>query len=805
MRQAWTIGTFGALASLVLTVPGCPWLIPTTTGDGPIAEGISGVLGEPMPSATAEQLATFERGKAVSLRRFAPSEGLGPAFNVTFCGGCHEKPVPGGSAGLYRNFNLAGRTTSDGAFIAAESAGPAGGVIRLFDLDADAPTRPEVQEGTTIFAQRNPIPFFGAGLIAELPESVITANADPDDADGDGISGRVNIDRGFVGRFGRKSQTVSIEGFIRGPLFNHLGITTNPLSDAQRAALPVDSSLAGDAATTGKGLEGFAADAKLGPHMQAAAPDGPNFDDDGVPDPEMSTDELFDLISFSMLLAIPEFDELTEQGESGRQLFRQANCHACHVPRLEGPRGPLPLYSDLLLHDMGEDLADGVVQGLASGSEFRTQPLWGIAAVGPYLHDGRASTLEDAILAHAGEAQASRDVYAGFSEDEKLAVEEFLLSLGGRSQATSGLVPPDAVTPGTGEYGGPVRDLTANEMDRFERGMRLFDHDFSFVEGVGGLTGGDDARFNGDSCRACHFDPVLGGAGPLGLNVLRHGSVDGEGNFTAPSNTANTILHKLTRLGERAIDAEAGTNLFERRQTPHVFGTGLVEAISDETILANEDVDDSDADGISGRANRLGDGRIGRFGWKADVPSVAEFVRDAMAAELGLTVGAQPGLTFGITGDDDGIADPELSVEEAEDLAFFMRMMAGPPRSLEGLDPATVSAGEALFASVGCSKCHIPSLDSSLGQANLYSDLLLHDIMPAGSPGVTSASATETEFRTAPLWGVSRTAPYFHDGSAETLDQAVRSHAGEAEAIRAAYEGLSEFERAQLLTFLSSL
>ena len=89
-----------------------------------------------------------------------------------------------------------------------------------------------------MIAQRNPIPFFGVGLIAELSEAAILKHSDPIDIDGDGVSGRPNYDQGFVGRFGRKAQTVSIEGFIRGPFFNHLGITTDPLSNEQRRDLP---------------------------------------------------------------------------------------------------------------------------------------------------------------------------------------------------------------------------------------------------------------------------------------------------------------------------------------------------------------------------------------------------------------------------------------------------------------------------------------------------------------------------------------------------------------------------------------
>ncbi|MEZ4234999.1 MAG: di-heme oxidoredictase family protein [Myxococcota bacterium] len=277
---------------------------PPGLGDhGPVAEGIYAPLGQPRPDATAEQLTTFARGQIVATHRFDRAEGLGPAFNVTFCAACHEKPTTGGAAGLYRNFLLGGRRTVDGAFFFGESAGNDSGVVRMYAYGGTWPNRPVVPADTTIVSQRNSIPFFGVGLLAELTADEILSRADEDDADHDGISGRPNWDRGFVGRFGMKSQTVSIEKFIRGPLFNHLGITTDPLSEAQRAALPVDSS------STEAGRADLPADlARLRQVLQAAAPDGPLVDDDDVADPEMSTDELFDLVSFAMLLAAPEPD-----------------------------------------------------------------------------------------------------------------------------------------------------------------------------------------------------------------------------------------------------------------------------------------------------------------------------------------------------------------------------------------------------------------------------------------------------------------------------------------------------------------
>ena len=672
----------------------------------------------------------------------------------------------------------------------------------MFDFDEDHLARPPVPTDTVIIAQRNPIPFFGAGVMAEITDAEILSREDPDDADGDGISGRANFDRGFVGRFGRKAQTGSIEAFIRGPLFNHAGITTAPLTNDQRALLPIAGST-----ESAKVIQTGTSSGKRGPHMQIGAPDTTNRDDDGVPDPELSGGDLFDLISFAMLLAAPELDELTEQGERGRVLFHEAGCAACHTPRINGPRGPLPIYSDLLLHDMGAALADGLVMGVATGFEFRTQPLWGIASVGPYLHDGRAETLEDAIDAHGGEGEASRDAFAAFTSEQRGDVVEFLLSLGGRDQYSTGLLEPNAPIPGVGEYGGPFRDMSDEEQARFIRGREVFDRDFGHRTGIGALAStepGAGQRFNGDGCRACHTDPVIGGSGPRDVNVMRHGRMEPDGTFAAPMTTPNTILHKQIRVGYALPEPGDDINVLEHRQTPSVLGLGLVDAIDGASIMANADESDDDGDGISGRAHVMSDGQVGRLGWKAQVPSVAEFVRDAMAAEVGLTLPEQDGLTFGITSDTDDAGDPELSLSEVEDIAFFISMLAPPPRQ-PAENEAMVAAGEALFDTVGCAKCHIPSLPSSLGDVPLYSDLLLHDILPEGSPGIADGMATATEFRTALLWGLSTTAPYSHTGEADTIDEAIRLHDGEAAAIRNEYTELSEEDRAALLAFLGTL
>ncbi len=769
---------------------------------GEIAPNISSRMGDVIPSATDEQRATFERGLAVATRRFSLEDGLGPGFNVTFCAACHEKPDFGGSAGLYRNFAIGAEQTDDGVVFPGDSAGNESGVVRVYYYGHDYPARPPVATDVEIIAQRNAIPFFGVGLLAELTEEEILSRADEFDADGDGISGRPNYEEGFVGRFGLKAQTVSIEGFIRGPLSNHLGVTTDPLCHELRAALPVDSSSADDepCADSSAALNLDWMRPGVLPYGQAAAQSGPITDADDAPDPELSVSDLFDLVSYAMLLGAPAVEDISENqsAKNGQLLFDDMGCGDCHTPRLDSPRGPLPIYSDLLLHDMGEELDDGLrIAGMqnALGSEFRTQPLWGLAAVGPYLHDGRAHTIYEAIDMHGGEAQAGADAFAALSSWERDDVAEFLMSLGGRDQLSPGLVPPDDPLRAVGEYGGPVRALSADEEERFLAGRELFDFEFGFSDGAGG------PRFNGDSCRACHFEPVIGGSGPRGVNVMRHGITSGDA-FTSPN--VGTILHKQTRDLTDVVRAQDAADIFEHRQTPALFGLGLIDDLDEAVITASADPDDTESpDGITGRVSWTDGGQVGRFGWKAQVPSLTEFVRDAVSAEFGMTLDYEEGLTFGAIQDNDDVPDPEFAPEDAELLADFMRMLGPPPRT--STDAAAEAAGEDVFVAVGCDGCHTPSLEGPEGPVELYSDLLLHEVLPEGESGIEEASAGEREFRTAPLWGLAVTGPYLHDGSADTIVQAIEGHAGEATGVVEAYQALSEADRAALNAFLESL
>ncbi|MGD9711243.1 MAG: di-heme oxidoredictase family protein, partial [Thermomicrobiales bacterium] len=555
----------------------------------------------------------------------------------------------GGSAARYRNVFVRARAT-DTARVQFE---------RQFRTDAAALARSTAGIETAV---RRAIPFFGVGLLAEIPFEEIRSRADPNDDNHDGVSGRVNFERGFVGRFGRKAQMASLQGFVRLALVDHLNVTTNPVN---RTDFPEAPELPLEIAS---------------------------HDNDAVSDPELGAQELSDLLAFVALMAAPEPDAPNEQSRAGRRVFTECGCTSCHVPALRGPRGLIPAYSDLLLHDMGPELADGVTVGQATGSEFRTQPLWGIATTGPYLHDGRADSLEEANAAHGGEADSSRKKYLQRHDEERRVLLHFLRSLGGGDHRPSGLLPMDAPLPPVGAPGGPLVELTPAERERFLRGRNLFDQDFSKHSGLGPL-------FNGDSCRSCHFDPVIGGAGPRDVDVVRQGVVAPDESIGPPS-SANPIAHRHSIMQSRpAVSSEA--TFFERRQTPTILGLGLIDAISDATIRMHADPDDRDGDGIRGRVHVRADGRIGRFGWKADIATLADFTVRALSDELGIT-------------------DSEIGSADLEALTFFMSQLAPPPR--RPIDAAIEARGAQVFTNLGCAKCHVPTLPTQTGtMVTLYS------------------------------------------------------------------------------------
>jgi CxxC motif-containing protein (DUF1111 family) len=273
-----------------------------------------------------------------------------------------------------------------------------------------------------------------------------------------------------------------------------------------------------------------------------------------------------------------------------------------------------------------------------------------------------------------------------------------------------------------------------------------------------------------------------------------------------------------------------------QRNTPALFGDGLIDAIPDEVLVAQERVHSAAArlvglssgqDGkVHGRVARLADGRLGRFGWKLEFATLNDFVKAACANELGLANPNQPQATpLGrLAYKGKGI---DLTDEQCGLMADFIRALPAPSQIMPS-DQATAAqarAGRELFRTIGCADCHAETLGPAVG---IYSDLLLHDMgidLEASSGyrqtdcnGVTppaptipndrfpaSQQPTPAEWRTAPLWGVADSAPYLHDGRAGTLEDAIEQHGGEAASAAARFNALPPDQRQAVVTFLKTL
>jgi mono/diheme cytochrome c family protein len=266
----------------------------------------------------------------------------------------------------------------------------------------------------------------------------------------------------------------------------------------------------------------------------------------------------------------------------------------------------------------------------------------------------------------------------------------------------------------------------------------------------------------------------------------------------------------------------------QRNPTP-LFGMGLVDAIPDNVIEAAARHRQPGSPGVHGRVSRLPDGRIGRFGWKAQTPTLREFILNAASVELGLEV---PGHTQAADPRIPPLPAPGLDMnrDDCEALIAYVRSLPAPVADV----PAdirmsrAVKSGKVIFRSIGCAACHVPKLGNVDA---IYSDLLLHDmspelsdtgiygafvaapkqIVPPGPPmpgqggRADRAPAKLEEWRTPPLWGLRDSFPYLHDGRAATIDQAILLHGGEASASAKHYRQLSPRERSQLELFLLSL
>jgi CxxC motif-containing protein (DUF1111 family) len=362
--------------------------------------------------------------------------------------------------------------------------------------------------------------------------------------------------------------------------------------------------------------------------------------------------------------------------------------------------------------------------------------------------------------------------------------------------------------------GDPLPGLTPREFEEFTVGREDFSEVEETEEGLG-------PAFNGAGCAVCHSIPAIGGANPIG--EIRAGVRDPDGTFRELS--GGTLFHLFSIPDHRCqpqIPPEA--NVIARRVGIPLFGAGLVEAIPDETLLALEDPDDRDRDGVSGRAALLvdvasGERRVGRFGWKAQHATLLAFSGDAYTNEMGITNDLFPRETaLGIDPERMRVCDPHPDPEDRRDprtgrraidnFEAFMRFLAPVTR---GPIDEEVRAGERVFSEIGCATCHVPVLVTGPDPrppfhrqpVALFSDLLLHDV--GTGDGIVQAAAAADEIRTPALWGLRFRRPLLHDGSAPTPEAAILRHTHEGEAARRAYERLSEESRRALGAFLRSL
>jgi CxxC motif-containing protein (DUF1111 family) len=390
---AATLGFAGALA--------CGSLFTEAPDDGDLFD-------VPLAGLSPGEVTAFLRGDEEFGRAFTPRDGLGPMFNDVSCANCHS----GDGRGDPRNMLARIGEPADGFL--AELGGP------QIQTRALPGVSPEVIPGGHPVSHRLPPPVFGMGLIEAIPDATILALSDSLDVNGDGVSGRPNwvTPPGYVtsntavlpraiGRFGRKAQVASLLQQVVEAYHQDMGITSE---FRPHENVPVNA------------------------RGQAIAADG-------AADPEVSVATVESVVHYVRTLAPPAVGAASGNRSDGQALFASVGCANCHTPLLRTGAHPIAalsgrdiaLYSDLLLHDMGDGLADLRADGDASGREWRTAPLWGLRLMAQFLngqsfllHDGRARTLDEAIRLHGGEAERARNAFVGLSAPQRNALLDFV-------------------------------------------------------------------------------------------------------------------------------------------------------------------------------------------------------------------------------------------------------------------------------------------------------------------------------------------------------------------------------------------
>ncbi|MBN1209594.1 MAG: thiol oxidoreductase [Myxococcaceae bacterium] len=440
MRRTLTLCSWMALASAC----GEPAPPPRAGGDTTIEDRTSLAFAQPAPNLSAEHFERHREGDAAFGAVFVPgpapvNPGLGPLFNNNSCNACHLRngrgmpvmgpgpqrtqllvrvslpegershpngpvPVPGLGAQVadQATHGFTPEASVTLSWVEEEGAYGDGTPYRLrrpgihIARSDGAPLPPEL-----LTSLRLPPPVFGLGLLEAVDVSTLRALEDADDLNGDGISGRLNevwdVQAGALapGRFGLKANSPNLLQQSAEAYFNDMGVTS-PLFPE---------------------------------------PDGAH---------DLPRETLEAAVFYAQSLAVPARTALGDaEVQHGEELFLAAGCGHCHRELLETGEHPLPElahqrihpYTDMLLHDMGAGLADGRPDGVADGQEWRTAPLWGLGLTqtvlpyAGYLHDGRARTLEEAILWHGGEAERSREHFRTLSATERAALVKFLGSL----------------------------------------------------------------------------------------------------------------------------------------------------------------------------------------------------------------------------------------------------------------------------------------------------------------------------------------------------------------------------------------
>src|SRR5262245_2397307 len=372
-------------------------------------------------------------------------------------------------------------------------------------------------------------------------------------------------------------------------------------------------------------------------------------------------------------------------------------------------------------------------------------------------------------------------------------------------------------------FGDPLPGLSKAQLDVFQEGSLDFQEVETVEDGLGPV-------FNDVSCVACHRGPGDKVGGSNGTLETRFGRLKPDGTFDPMVEFGGSLLQVQAIAGFTAEGDPPGvrppkeaTIVAHRRTTP-LFGLGLVDSVPDSTFEAIARLQARFTPETKGRPNRVvnlttGEIVIGKFGWKAQVPTLFQFAGDAYLNEMGITnpqfphencpQGPQEGDCPAFAKNPNPVPGLNDDGEGVDLFTDFMTLLGPPPR---GPITRDVAAGGVIFAALGCANCHVPVLQTGPHDVRAlsnqtffpFSDFLLHDMGSLGDR-IEQGQATGSEMRTAPLWGLSANPKFLHDGRALTIEEAIGAHDGQGAAARDRFKELSSDAMAKLLEFLNSL